>query len=109
MKVKDLFRVGDPIQSIGGIAEFLDHNNCTIVNKTKQDNAIILHIQRESDKNEGRAYLRVKSEFESVADQLLAWAYDESRVIGLTLNELRELDTNVNVTSVGGRMMFSRA
>lgn len=53
MKVKELFKPTGISQSIGGTAIFLDRENCVIVNKTKNDNSVLLHLKRESDGEEG--------------------------------------------------------
>ena len=104
MKTKELFRIGDITQSIDGQSEFLDRNNCTINNKTKKDDAIILHMKRESDGNEGNAYLRIKDKFKSIQRQLLNWAFDSSDIIGLTLNQLEDFDTNLSIENLNGRL-----
>ncbi|MDR3547142.1 MAG: hypothetical protein P4M11_02490 [Candidatus Pacebacteria bacterium] len=104
MKIKEIFRVGGIMQAIGGLTPFLDQNNCVVYNKTKADDAVILHIKRESDGEEGNAYLRVKDEFKSIKDSLLNWAFASKSIMGLTLNQLEGLDTNLTIENSGGRL-----
>lgn len=87
-------------------AIFLDRENCQIVNKTKNENSIILHIKRESDGEEGRAYLRVQDKFETISAQLLNWAFASESIVGLTLNQLDDLETNLSVESTGGKLQL---
>ena len=108
MKVKELFTIGDMIQSIGGTVTFLDRDNCQVENKRKTDNAVVLTLKRESDGEEGHAYLRVRGEFSGIAEPLLDWAFVSESLIGLTLNQLTELDSNLKVSSLNGRMMLNR-
>ena len=107
MKIRELFKSTGLTQSIGGTAIFLDRENCQIVNKTKNENSIVLHLKRESDGEEGRAHLRVKDEFESIAPQLLNWAFTTESIIGLTLNQLDDLETNLNIEKVNGQIQLS--
>lgn len=108
MKVRELFSPPGVSQSFAGLTVFLDQNNCQVVGKTKQDEAILLHLQRESDGTEGHSYLRVQKDYADVADDLLKWAFEEPRIIGLTINELSSLETGLGVSSVGGRMQVNR-
>ena len=108
MKVKDLFNVGEPPQAVVGTREFLNSTNCTVVNKTKQEEAVLLKVKRDQDGMEGNAYLRVLPQYREVAEQLVNWGFADGRMIGLTLNDIRYLDTNIEITSLGGRMMFSQ-
>ena len=106
MRVRELFKSTGLTQSIGGTATFLDRENCQIVNKSKNENSIVLHLKRESDGEEGRAHLRVKDEFESISAQLLNWAFASESVVGLTLNQLDDLETNLNIEKVQGRIQL---
>ncbi len=106
MRVRELFKSTGLTQSIGGTAIFLDRENCQIVNKSKNENSIVLHLKRESDGEEGRAHLRVKDEFESISPQLLNWAFASESVVGLTLNQLDDLETNLNIEKVQGRIQL---
>lgn len=104
MKIKELFNPTGITQSIGGLAIFLDKNNCKVVNKTKNEDSILLHLKRDSDDEEGRAYLRVQNQFEGVSAQLLNWAFTNDKIMGLTLNQLDELDTDLKIEESGGRL-----
>ncbi|MEN9582455.1 MAG: hypothetical protein RL641_409 [Candidatus Parcubacteria bacterium] len=106
MRVRELFKSTGLTQSIGGTAVFLDRENCQIVNKTKNENSIVLHLKRESDGEEGRAHLRVKDEFESLSSQLLNWAFASESIVGLTLNQLDDLETNFSVERIGGKLQL---
>ena len=106
MKINELFTIGGMTQSIGGLATFLDRDNCQIENKTKKDHAVLLHMKRESDGEEGHAYLRVQEKFADISDQLLSWAFANQKLIGLTLNQLGDFETNLQINSMGGRMML---
>lgn len=108
MRVRELYKSTGLTQSVGGTAIFLDRENCQIVNKTKNENSIVLHLKRESDGEEGRAHLRVKDEFESISPQLLNWAFASESVVGLTLNQLDDLETNLNIEKVQGRLQLSK-
>lgn len=108
MKVRELFKSTGLTQSIGGTAIFLDRENCQIVNKTKNENSIVLHLKRESDGEEGRAHLRVKDEFESLSPELLNWAFASESIIGLTLNQLDDLETNFSVEKMGERLQLKK-
>ena len=107
MKLRELFHVGDPTQSLGA-GELLDHNNCKIEDKTRRDDVVLLHVRRESDDREADAYLRVWPDFKAVEGQLLSWAMRNERMIGLTLNELEYMDADVEIASIEGKMMFKR-
>lgn len=106
MKIRELFKSTGILQSFDGTAIFLDRENCQIINKTKNNDSILLHLKRESDGEEGRAYLRVQKKFESVAPQLLRWAFNSDSIIGLTLNQLDDLETNLNIENIGGRLQL---
>src|SRR3989344_386797 len=106
MRVRELFKSTGLTQSIGGTAVFLDRENCQIVNKTKNENSIVLHLKRESDGEEGRAHLRAKDEFESISAQLLNCAFASESIVGLTLNQLDDLETNLNIEKVQGRIQL---
>lgn len=106
MRVRELFKSTGLTQSIGGTAIFLDRENCQIVNKTKNENSIVLHLKRESDGEEGRAHLRVQDEFETLSAQLLNWAFASESIIGLTLNQLDDFETNLSVESTGGKFQL---
>jgi len=108
MKVRELFKSTAVSQSIGGLTIFLDRENCQILNKTKNEDFIILGLKRESDGNEGRAYLRVQDQFKIIETQLLNWAFTSKSIIGLTLNQLDNLETNLNIEKVQGRVQLSK-
>ena len=103
MKIKEIFKVGNVMQSLNGMTVYLDRNNCQIENKKKSENAIILYLKRKSDKQEGHVYLRVQNDFESIADQLLNWAFVSDSLIGLTLDKLEVLETNLNIENYQGK------
>lgn len=107
MWVRELFNPMGVSQSFSGLTTFLDGDNCKIVNKTKQDEAVLLHLRREEDGVEGHAYMRPQKQFAPIAEQLLNWAFAEPKIVGLTVNELANLDTGLSVSSVGGKMQLS--
>lgn len=107
MKMKELFKIGDIMQSIDGRSEYLDRNNCVVKNKTKTEEAVILHLKRETDGEEGNAYLRVCEQFKSIATQLLRWAFSSDKIMGLTLNQLPDLETGIEITKTGGKMALN--
>lgn len=106
MKVKELFKPTNISQSIGGLAIYLDRDNCKIINKTKNEDSILLHLKRESDGEEGHAYLRVQNQFESLSTELLNWAFISKDIIGLTLNQLEDFETKLNIESIQGRIQL---
>jgi hypothetical protein len=95
MKIKELFKVGGVIQSFGGTSDTLDWHNCTIENKTNKEDALILHLKRKSDGEEGRVYLRVQEKFKNRTHELLKWAFLNKGMIGLTLNQLDNMETDL--------------
>lgn len=104
MKIKEIFKLGGIMQAIGGTAVYLDQNNCVIRNKSKTDDAVILHLKRDSDGEEGNVYLRVRDEFKSIKDPLLNWAFANNSMVGLTLNQLENQDTNLDIQKSGGKL-----
>ncbi len=106
MRIRELFKSTGLTQSIGGTAIFLDRENCQIVNKTKNENSIVLHLKRESDGEEGQAHLRVQEKFETLSTQLLNWAFTSKSIVGLTLNQLDDLETNLSIESTGGKLQL---
>lgn len=108
MKIKELFKPTGISQSIGGTAIFLDRENCQVVNKTKNEDSVLLHLKRESDGEEGRAYLRAQDQFKDLVSELLNWVFASESIVGLSLNELDELETNLSVESIGGRLQLKK-
>ncbi|MFZ2303681.1 MAG: hypothetical protein WAV98_02725 [Minisyncoccia bacterium] len=108
MRVRELFKSTGLTQSIGGTAIFLDRENCQIVDKTKNENSIVLHLKRESDGEEGRAHLRVQDKFKTISAQLLNWAFASESIVGLTLNQLDDLETNLSIESIGGKLQLKK-
>lgn len=108
MKVRELFKPVNISQSIGGLAIFLDRDNCQIENKTKREASIILHLKRESDGEEGRAHLKARDEYKELSSQLLRWAFINKDVIGLTLNQLDDLETGLNIERFDGRLQIAQ-
>jgi|SRR3989338_9443977 len=106
MRVRELFKSTGLTQSIGGTAVFLDRENCQIVNKTKNENSIVLHLKRESDGEEGRAHLRVQDQFKTISAQLLNWVFVSEGIVGLTLNQLDDFETNLSIEKVQGRIQL---
>ena len=104
MKINELFRVGDVAHTLKGASDFLDRDNCQIVNITKESESIVLHLKRESDGEEGKSYLRVREEFNSIECQLLDAVFGLKSALGLTLNQLAELETGVNLEKSNGRL-----
>jgi hypothetical protein len=108
MKIKELFKPTGISQSIGGLAIYLDRENCQVINKTKNEDSVLLHLKRESDGEEGRAYLRVQDQFKSLETELLNWAFVSKSIVGLTLNKLDDLETNLSVESFGGKLQLKK-
>jgi hypothetical protein len=104
MKIKELFKSVGVSQSIGGTAVFLDRENCVIENKTKNEDSVLLHLKRESDGEEGHAYLRVKDEYKELEAPILNWAFNSVGIMGLTLNELEDMETNLAIQKTQGRI-----
>ena len=107
MKVKELFKPTGVSQSIGGLTIFLNRENCSVINKTKNADYVLLHLKRASDGEEGQSYLRVKEKYTNIAPKLLNWAFDSKSIIGLTLNQLDELETNLNIENYQGRLKIT--
>src|SRR3989344_3196969 len=97
MRVKELFKSTSVLESFAGTAPFLDRENCQVVNKTKNEDSILLHLKRASDGEEGKAYLRVQDQFKTITPQLLGRVFANENIIGCTLNQLENLETNLNI------------
>ena len=106
MNIKELFRIGDIMHSVDGRSNYLDRNNCRINNKSKKDDAVIFSLKKESDGEEGKSYLRVKEEYKSITSQLLNWVFISDRIIGLTLNELSDMETNLSIENFAGKIQL---
>ena len=95
MKIKEIFKPTAVSHSIKGLTEYLDRDNCKIVNKTKGEDFVLLHLKRNSDGEEGHSYLRVKDDFKNNTKEFIRWAFVSEKMIGLTLNQLDNLETNL--------------
>ncbi|TSC60215.1 MAG: hypothetical protein LiPW15_93 [Parcubacteria group bacterium LiPW_15] len=104
MRIKDLFKSTGISQSFGGVAPRLDKNNCRVENKTKNEDSVLLRLKRMSDGEEGNAYLRVQEQFSSITPQLLGWAFNSNKIIGLSLNELDDFETGLEIENLQGRL-----
>ena len=104
MKIKELFKNTSISQSIGGLIIFLDNDNCQIINKTKNIDSIILHLKRESDGEEGQTHLRVQDQLREISTQLLNWVFTSKEIVGLTLNQLADFETNLTIEISQGRL-----
>ena len=93
MKVIDIFEVGEIMEwedKDKGI-KVLDGDDCKITGKVLNKHKIIFHMKRESDGSEGNVFVRLKDEHHDqfpVSKKLLA----SKKVIGMTLNQLKNLD-----------------
>lgn len=96
------------MHSTDGRSPYLDRDNCRVENKSKnsKEDAVILKLKRESDGEEGKSYLRVQDRFESLSGQLLAWVFASKNIVGLTLNQLADFETNLSVESIGGKLQL---
>lgn len=108
MRVRELFKFTGLTQLVSGTAIPLDRGNCQIVKKTKKENSIVLHLKRNLDEKEGKAYLKVRDKFETLSAQLLIWAFDSESIVGFTLNQLDDLETNLSVESTGGKLQLKK-
>jgi len=106
MKIKELFKSTGVSQSFSGLTICLDKNNCKVANRTKNEDSVLLHLRRDKDGEEGQAYLRVQDEFKDVSAKLLNWAFISKDVIGLTLDQLDNLETNLEIEKVAGRIQL---
>jgi len=104
MLVKKLFNIGGIIES--GPTIFLNGDNCQIFNKTKKKDAVILNLKRQSDGQEGKSYLHVMDEYKEIESSLLKWAFVSVSIVGLTLNQLRELDIDLEIERIGNHLQL---
>jgi formyltetrahydrofolate hydrolase len=106
MRINEIFTVGDILQSVGGVSELLNRDNCKIESKSKSkdESAVIFCMKRQFDGEVGSSYLRVREEFSEIANQLLTWALGNEKFDDLTLNELTESETDLQINSSSGRM-----
>lgn len=105
MKLKEVFTISTmPSQSIGGLTPFLTRDDCVVESKTKNENALKLLMKRAGDGEEGLVYVRVRPEFQELAEPLLARAFANAQMIGLTLEQLDGLDTDIEIESSGRRL-----
>lgn len=100
MKIKELYTVGGLSQSFDGRSEFLDWSNCKIERMSVNEDYILLHLKRDSDGEEGNAYLRVKDHLKPREAVFLGFAFTDNRLIGLTLNELSDFETNITPENI---------
>lgn len=106
MRIKQLFKSIGIVQSIGGLSTFLDKDNCCIKDRKKGDNCVILCLERETDGEKGEAYLRVLDEFEQRAPELLRWVFEKPFITGMSIKELEDLETGIEVECSGGRLQI---
>jgi hypothetical protein len=107
MKIKDIFRFGAISQVVGGTGEYLTDSNTVVVNKSKTERDILFHLRRESDGNEADIHFNVLPDYESISETLLNWAFTDDRMIGLSPSDIRDLDTNIQISSVEGKMQMT--
>jgi len=99
MKVKEIFKNIGVSQSFQGVDVFLDNSNCSIIKMIKNADSIRLRLKRNSGAEEGQAYLRVLDIYKSKEREILEQVSNLPSVIGLTINELPDLETGINVDS----------
>jgi uncharacterized hydantoinase/oxoprolinase family protein len=96
MKVKELFdRVGDPSFVMGD--PLFDREACTIKSIAVDgsvDGAAIIILKDQSG-TEWRAYLRVLKKFNKISSILLNWVQTNQDILGLTLNQLEDVETGL--------------
>lgn len=100
MKINELYTIGGPSQSFDGRSEFLNWDNCKIEKMSIKEDYVLLHLKRESDGEEGHAFLRVKEHLKSRKNIFLGFAFTDSRLLGLTLNELNNFETRVTQDNI---------
>jgi hypothetical protein len=107
MKIKEIFTISEFTQSLGGLSPLLTKDDCRITNKRKTEHSIVLTLKRESDGAGGLSHLKVGAEFQSEATRLLKWAFVSKDIIGLTLNELSDFETNLQIELIKKNSIFS--
>jgi hypothetical protein len=100
MKINELFKHTGISQSIGGFSILLDSDNCKIIGKTKKEDYVLLLLKEEKEGGEGHAYLRVQNKFKNISNKLLNLVFINENIIGLTLNQLNDLDINIEIESI---------
>jgi len=106
MKIKELFEISDPLGSYSGPDAFSGRDDCQIINISKREgeDRIVFTLKRNSDNTESSAYMTVRSEFNDRKDEIISRVQANKNLIGLTLNQLDNLETGINITETEGRM-----
>ncbi len=108
MKIRELFKIGG-IRESKKAEDYLDRDNCFIKDITDEKDHLILHLQREFDGQEGRVSLKAREEFKIISEQILKMKrIFAGKIIGLTLNQLDNFETNLKITSIGGKLQVSK-
>ena len=93
MYIRDIFRIGGVASY--SIREYLGQDNCQISKIIFDKDKISLHLKRKEDNQGGHASLKVKEEYKENRKELFGWvSSNQKNIIGLTLNELRDLEIN---------------
>lgn len=106
MKIREIFTIGGIASVLDGRMDYLNGENCQIVNKSVHDDYVVLKLKREVDNIEGNSFLRVKDQYDQIKKELLRKAFINIEVMGLTLDQLRDFDINIEIESSGGRMQI---
>ncbi len=93
MYIREIINIGGILRSVNNPVN-LDWDNCKIDKKTRNEYGLVLRLKRESDGEEGTASLKLKDEFKDRKD-LLRQIFVSEKVMGLTLNELKDLEIEV--------------
>jgi hypothetical protein len=104
MKIREIFNIGGLRGSFTGPQPLLDRNDCEIYQKNIKPEGLALILRRKEDGLEGKVSLKVKDEFNSLENILIKLIYNNEEMIGLTLNQLDDLETGINITETEGRM-----
>ena len=92
--MKDIFEVGVIMENEDKAKDIkiLSGDDCKITGKVLNKKKIILHLRRQEDGSEGNVFVRLKDGFQDqfpVSKRFLG----SKKVIGLTLNEFKNFDT----------------
>lgn len=67
---------------------------------TLGENFVILNMKRDSDGEEGHAHVRVRDLFKTRERILLGLVFTNSKLLGLTLNEVNDFETSITPENI---------
>ena len=88
MYFKEMFNVGEIMQSVSRTKAGLDLENCKIISKMMNNKSVILKVKREDDGKEANVFVKLKDEFIDKKEDFKK-LFASKGIIGMSLNELK--------------------